>query len=89
MEKSKVDIPSVPIYDGTKPIIQQNLIIPHAAHGFAIGVEYIRDWFLKQFGDTVTTPMEKRFFKTIWVNGKHVMDNYKMYGALDLVKKMK
>lgn len=87
--RAEVEKPSIPVYNGEEPRIESSLIIPNATHGFAIGVEYVRDWFLKLFGDTVTTPESKRFFKTIWINGSHVMDNYKSYSYLSQIKKQK
>ena len=89
IKRSEVDKPSVPLYSGEKPRIESSMIIPHAAHGYAIGVEYVRDWFLALFNDRVDKPEEERFFKTIWVNGRHVMDNYKSYSSLSLLKKNK
>ena len=89
IQRSEVDKPSIPLYDGEKPRIESSMIIPHAAHGYAIGVEYVRDWFLKLFNDRIDKPLKDRFFKTIWVNGKHVMDNYQAYSSLSLIKKEK
>lgn len=87
--RSDVEKPSIPLYDGEIPRIESSMIIPHAAHGYAIGVEYVRDWFLSLFGDTMDKEEKKRFFKTIWVNGRHVMDNYKSYSSISLIKKAK
>lgn len=45
--------------------------LPSAIHGYSLAIEYMRDWILKSF--------PKEFFKTVHVNGKHVLADYKKF----------
>lgn len=52
--------------------------IPSEIHPYSLGIEYMRNWFLEQFDDG--------FFKTIYVNGKHIFDDYRRFNKERLTK---
>ncbi len=49
----------------------KNIAVPSEVHGYSLGVEFMRDWFLDKF------PQD--YFKTVYVNGKHVMDDFRRF----------
>lgn len=51
--------------------LNTNIAIPSAVHSYSLAIEYMRKWFLKYFKDD--------FFKTIHVNGKHVLADWKRF----------
>lgn len=51
--------------------LYKSISIPSEIHGYSLGVEYMRDWFLER--------CPKNFFKTIYINGKHVMDDFRRF----------
>ena len=44
-----------------------NLATPSTVHGYSLAIEYMKKWFLDKF--------ENDYFKTIYINGKHVFDD--------------
>lgn len=56
----------------------ENISIPSKVHVYSLGVEYMREWFLSKFGDD--------FFKTIYVNGKHIFDDFRRFNREQIVK---
>ena len=49
----------------------RSLSIPSEVHGYSIGVEFMRDWFMEKF--------PKDFFKTVYINGKNIMDDFRRF----------
>lgn len=49
--------------------LNENISVPSDMHGYSLAIEFAKDWFLEQF--------DKDFFKTIYINGKHVFDDYR------------
>lgn len=60
--------------------LHSDLICPSYVHGYSLAIEFMKSWFLSKF--------EKDFFKTVYVNGKHVLDDYKIFNK-DIIKKQK
>lgn len=59
-------------YDKREQIdLYKSISIPSEIHGYSLGVEYMRDWFLER--------CPKNFFKTVYINGKHVMDDFRRF----------
>lgn len=61
------------------------LSIPSFVHGYSLAIEYIKSWFLgkfKEFG------FPDNYFKTVYINGKHVLDDWKYFNK-DNIKKEK
>lgn len=56
----------------------ENISIPSKVHVYSLGVEYMREWFLKRFEDD--------FFKTIYVNGKHIFDDFRRFNREQITK---
>ena len=54
--------------------------IPSEIHVCSLGVEYMRNWFLSQFSDD--------FFKTVYINGKHIFDDYRRFNRERLSKQV-
>lgn len=63
------------------PQLYANLAIPSAVHGYSLAIEYMQNWFLKRFNDD--------FFKTIYINGKHVFDDYRKLTNQEKLKRLK
>ena len=62
------------------PDIQLNshLCIPSTVHGYSLAIEYMTDWFLSKFNNN--------FFKTVYINGKHVFDDWRRENNKDKLK---
>lgn len=54
-----------------------DIAVPSTIHGYSLGVEYMREWFLEKF--------DKDFFKTIYINGKSVFDDYRKLSRKELL----
>lgn len=63
-------------YDNVK--LLSNISIPSNVHGYSLGIEYMKNWFLSKFEDG--------FFKTVHINGKHVFDDYRIFDKIKLTK---
>jgi len=61
--------------------LEASLCIPSAIHGYSLAVEYMKEWFLDKF--------DKNYFKTIFINGKHILDDYRRFSIGDLIKREK
>ena len=51
--------------------IHSNLALPSYVHGYSLAIQFMRDWFISKF--------EKDYFNTIFVEGRHVLDDYKKF----------
>lgn len=58
--------------------LYENLSIPSKVHVYSLGVEYMREWFLSKF--------EEGYFKTIYVNGKHIFDDFRRFNREQITK---
>ena len=55
--------------------LHAGLSLPSYVHGYSIAIEYMVDWFQKNIDK-----MQKNYFKGgIYVDGKHVLDDYKRF----------
>ena len=57
--------------------LNSDISVPSTIHGYSIGVEYIQKWFLEKF--------DKDYFKTIFVAGKSVFDDYRRLSKQELL----
>ncbi|MDD3122073.1 MAG: hypothetical protein PHC62_00995 [Candidatus Izemoplasmatales bacterium] len=48
-----------------------SLSIPSEVHGYSIGVEFMKEWLINKF--------PKDHFKTVYINGKNVMDDFRRF----------
>lgn len=55
--------------------------IPSEVHVYSLGIEYMKNWFLEQF--------DTGYFKTVYVNGKHIFDDYRRFNRERLTKQVK
>ncbi len=60
-----------------KILLNSDISVPSTIHGYSIGVEYIKKWFLDKFDDN--------YFKTIFVAGKSVFDDYRRLSRQELL----
>lgn len=61
--------------------LHQNLSIPSTAQSYSLCIEYAKRWFLGLF--------EKHPFKSIYVDGKNVFDDYRRLASVELLKREK
>lgn len=51
--------------------LHSNLALPSHVHGYSLAIEFMRDWILSKF--------EKDYFKTVYIEGRHVLQDYKKF----------
>lgn len=61
--------------------LYSSISIPSTIHAYSLGLEYIKKWFLGKFGND--------YFKTIHVDGKHVLDDFRDFNVTKSLKKLK
>ena len=57
--------------------LNSDISIPSTIHGYSIGIEYMKKWFLDKF--------DKDYFKTIFIDGKSVFDDYRRLSRKELL----
>ena len=65
-----------PNYTDFVPKLYKAMQLPSYVHGYSLAIEYMRDWFLKKF--------PHNYFKTVYVNGSHVLDNWKNWNNYNI-----
>lgn len=70
-EKS-IYYPMNEVKDGNITKLYTNLCVPSYVHGYSLAIEYMSKWF-------EDTYPEENFFKSIYIDGKHVIDDYKKF----------
>ena len=60
--------------------LHADLAIPSYVHGYSLAIEFMKHWFLERF--------EKNYFKTVHINGKHVLDDFKYFNK-DVIRKQR
>lgn len=58
--------------------LNSDISVPSTVHGYSLGVEYMKKWFLDKF--------DKDYFKTVFVDGKSVFDDYRRLSRKELLK---
>lgn len=58
--------------------LHQSISLPSKVHPYSLGVEYMRNWFLNKFEDD--------FFKTVYINGRHIFDDFSRFNRTKLIK---
>ena len=61
-----------------KITLHDYIAIPSEMNAYSLGIEYMKDWFLSQFNTD--------FFKTVYINGKHIFDDYRRFNKERLTK---
>lgn len=54
--------------------LHPSIYIPSTMHSYSLAIQYMRDWFLNQF--------DKDYWKTVYVNGSHILNDYKRYSII-------
>lgn len=57
--------------------LNSDISVPSTIHGYSLGVEYMKKWFLDKFDDS--------YFKTVFVDGKSVFDDYRKLSRKELL----
>lgn len=57
--------------------LYSNLAVPSYVHGYSLAIQYFTNWFESKF--------EPGYLKSVYVDGKHVLDEYKKF-SLNVVK---
>ena len=61
-----------------KPKLYKSLVCPSYVHGYSLAIEYMKKWFLSKF--------DKKYFKFVHINGKHVLDDWKHFNNYNIVR---
>lgn len=61
--------------------LRSSLSIPSATNSYSIAIEYMKKWFLSKFN--------KEYFKTVHIEGKHVLDDFRTFDNTTALKKSK
>ena len=65
------------------PRLYKTMELPSYVHGYSLAIEYMRDWFLQKFPKDKSTP-SGTIFKTVYINGAHVLDNWKNWNNYNI-----
>lgn len=61
--------------------LNRSICVPSNVHSYSLCIEYIKKWLLSKF--------PKDTFKSIYVEGKNIFDDFKSLNKLDLLKRQK
>ena len=61
--------------------LYRSICVPSAVQSYNLCVEYMKSWFLSKFPPDV--------FKTVYVEGKYVLDDYRKFNRTELIKRPK
>jgi hypothetical protein len=61
--------------------LYSSMSIPSTINSYSIAIEYMKQWFLDKFND--------KYFKTIHVDGKHVLDDFRNFNITKALKTQK
>ena len=83
LHEAKIDsnLKPITISKLTKKKLNFNLCVPSHIHAYSICVEYAKNWFLSKFNDD--------YFKTIYIDGEHILSEYFKYDRELSVKREK
>lgn len=59
----------------------KNLCIPSASHAYSVGVEFFKKYILSKF--------DANYFKTVYIDGKHLFDDFSRINERELIKRGK
>lgn len=65
------------------PRLYKSMELPSYVHGYSLAIEYMRDWFLQKFPKVKDSPTGT-MFKTVYINGAHVLDNWKNWNNYNI-----
>lgn len=61
--------------------LRSSLSIPSSTNSYSIAIEYMKKWFLSKFNNG--------YFKTVHIEGKHVLDDFRTFDNTSALKKSK
>lgn len=61
--------------------LYRSICVPSTIQAYSLCVEYMKNWFLSKF--------DKDKFKSIYVDGKNIYDDYRTLSKIDLLKRQK
>lgn len=61
--------------------LRSSLSIPSSTNSYSIAIEYMKKWFLSKFNNG--------YFKTVHIEGKHVLDDFRTFDNTAALKKSK
>lgn len=59
----------------------KNLCVPSASHAYSVAVEFFKNWILGKF--------DKGYFKTVYIDGRHLFDEFANINERELIKRGK
>lgn len=59
----------------------KNLCVPSTSHAYSVAVEFFKNWILSKF--------DKEYFKTVYIDGKHLFDEFAKINERELIKRGK
>lgn len=62
--------------------LHENISIPSKVHAYSLGVEYMRNWFINKFDNL----FGRDYFRTVYINGKYIFDDYRRFNRTELIK---
>jgi hypothetical protein len=89
MEEVTKDLPFERLVELYPNYVNQNfrlyktMELPSYVHGYSLAIEYMRNWFVQKFPKNNNTPTGT-YFNTIYVNGSHVLDNWKNWNNYNI-----
>lgn len=66
-----------------KEKLNRKISIPSEVHGYSLAVDFMQRWFYSKFNRLVTSHDGRDFFKTRYVNGKNVFDDFRVFNIQD------
>ena len=61
--------------------VYQSLCIPSGIHTYSLAVQYMQNWFLSK--------VPEGYFKSVYVNEKHVFDDFRTMNQTQQLKRLK
>lgn len=72
-----------PDHSNFVPRLYKTMELPSYVHGYSLAIEYMRNWFLQKFPKVKDSP-SGTMFKTVYINGAHVLDNWKNWNNYNI-----
>lgn len=61
--------------------LYRSICVPSVVQSYSLCIEYMKNWFLSKFNDNT--------FKSIYIEGKNIYDDFRSFSKLDLIKRQK
>lgn len=61
--------------------LYRSICVPSTVQAYSLCIEYVKQWFLSKFN--------KDYFKSIYVEGKNIYDDFRSLSKVDLIKRQK